>query len=140
MTLRAVFDTNVLVAAFSISRGASFALLDKVMDARFVLLASPALWLEYEAVLKRPEIRKLHRLTLQDIDDAGGSLSEAQLRGSYNDHEIGEVRVRRLVQARQLVERNGRLFIGSRGFLWLAYLIDGLRLIVFGRAGGPVVR
>ena len=74
MTLRAVFDTNVLVAGFSSSRGASFALLDKVMDARFVLLASPALWLEYEAVLKRPEIRKMHRLTLQDIDDALNAL------------------------------------------------------------------
>ena len=74
MTLRAVFDTNVLVAAFSSRRGASFALLDQVMDTRFVLLASPALWLEYEAVLKRPEIRKMHRLTLQDIDDALNAL------------------------------------------------------------------
>lgn len=77
---------------------------------------------------------------LQDIDDAGGSLSEAQLRRSYNEHEIFEVRVQRLVQTRQLVERNGRLFIGNGVFLWLAYLIDGLRLIVFGRAGGAVVR
>ncbi len=74
MTFRAVFDTNVLVAAFTSNRGASFALLDQVMDARFVLLASPALWLEYEAVLKRPEIRKMHRLTLQDIDDALNAL------------------------------------------------------------------
>lgn len=74
MTLRAVLDTNVLVAAFTSNRGASFALLDQVMDARLVLLASPALWLEYEAVLKRPEIRKMHRLTLQDIDDALNAL------------------------------------------------------------------
>ena len=74
MTFRAVFDTNVLVAAFTSNRGASFALLDQVMDARFVLLASPALWLEYEAVLKRPEIRKMHQLTLQDIDDALNAL------------------------------------------------------------------
>ncbi len=74
MKLRAVFDTNVLVAAFSSRRGASFALLDQVIDARFVLLASPALWLEYEAVLKRPEIRKMHLLTLQDIDDALNAL------------------------------------------------------------------
>ncbi len=74
MTLRAVLDTNVLVAAFTSNRGASFALLDQVMDVRFVLLASPALWLEYEAVLKRPEIRKMHRLTLQDIDDALNAL------------------------------------------------------------------
>ena len=74
MTLRAVFDRNVLVAAFSIRRGASFALPDQIIDTRFVLLASPALWLEYEAVIKRPEIRKMHLLTLEDVDDALNAL------------------------------------------------------------------
>lgn len=53
---------------------ASFALLDLVMDRRFALLASPALWLEVEAVLKRPEIAKIHRLNRRDIDDALNAL------------------------------------------------------------------
>ena len=74
MKLRAVLDTNVLVAAFMSRSGASFVLLDLVMDGRFTLLASPALWLEYEAVLKRPEIAKIHRLNRRDIDDALNAL------------------------------------------------------------------
>jgi putative PIN family toxin of toxin-antitoxin system len=76
MKLRAVLDTNVLVAALSSRCGASFALLRLVMDRRFGLLASPALWLEYEAVLKRPEIVRLHQLTLPDVDDVLHALCE----------------------------------------------------------------
>ncbi len=74
--LRAVLDTNVLVAALSSRRGASFALLSQAVNKRFALLASPALWLEYEAVLKRPEIMKMHQLTRQDIDDVLNALCE----------------------------------------------------------------
>ena len=76
MKLRAVLDTNVLVAGLSSRRGASFALLNLAMDRRFEVLASPALWLEYEAVLKRAEIVKLHGLTHQDVDDVLNALSE----------------------------------------------------------------
>ncbi len=67
MKYRAVLDTNVLVAALSNRRGASFVLLNHAIDKRFDLLASPALWLEYEAVLKRPEVTPLHQLTLPAI-------------------------------------------------------------------------
>lgn len=69
MTYRVVLDTNVLVAALSSRRGASFALLKHAINKRFVMLASPALWLEYEAVLKRSEIAQMHQLTESDIDD-----------------------------------------------------------------------
>jgi putative PIN family toxin of toxin-antitoxin system len=53
--LRAVLDTNVLVAAGRSRLGASFALLQALRDGRFVMLASVPLFLEYEAVLKREE-------------------------------------------------------------------------------------
>lgn len=76
MKYRVVMDTNVLVAALSSRRGASFALLNHVMNRRFALLASPALWLEYEAVLKRPAIAQMHLLTAQDIDDVLNALCE----------------------------------------------------------------
>ena len=69
MKYRAILDTNVVVAALSSRRGASFVLLNHAINKRFALLASPALWLEYEAVLKRPEMTKMHLLTPQDIDD-----------------------------------------------------------------------
>jgi putative PIN family toxin of toxin-antitoxin system len=64
MSIRAVLDTNILVAGFSSQSGASYALLEHAMSGRFVMLASPALWLEYEATLKRA-----------DIDDALNALA-----------------------------------------------------------------
>jgi putative PIN family toxin of toxin-antitoxin system len=69
MKSRAVFDTNLIVAGLSSRRGASHALLRQAFDGRFVLLASPPLWLEYESVLKRGEIGRLHKLTDKDVDD-----------------------------------------------------------------------
>lgn len=66
---RAVFDTNLIVAGLSSRQGASHALLRLAMNGHFVLLASPPLWLEYEAVLKREEIRHLHQLGDKDVDD-----------------------------------------------------------------------
>ena len=53
--MRVVLDTNVLVAAGRSRNGASFALLQALRANRFRLLASVPLFLEYEAVLKRPE-------------------------------------------------------------------------------------
>jgi predicted nucleic acid-binding protein len=53
--MRLVLDTDVLVAAFRSERGASRALLLAALDASYTLLVSTALWLEYEAVLTRPE-------------------------------------------------------------------------------------
>jgi putative PIN family toxin of toxin-antitoxin system len=50
-----VLDTDVLVAAFRSSRGASRRLLLGALDRRFELLLSVPLVLEYEAVLTRPE-------------------------------------------------------------------------------------
>lgn len=67
--ISAVLDTNVLVAALSSRSGASHQLLLRAMDGRFRVLASPPLWLEYEAVLKRDVIREMHQLSRSDIDD-----------------------------------------------------------------------
>jgi putative PIN family toxin of toxin-antitoxin system len=53
--LRAVLDTNILVAALRSPKGASSALLTRLSQDRFVLLGSVPLFLEYEAVLSRPE-------------------------------------------------------------------------------------
>jgi putative PIN family toxin of toxin-antitoxin system len=62
-----VLDTNILVAAFRSSLGASHRLLQTLEQQRWRPVVSPALALEYEAVLKRqaPEIG----FTLLDIDD-----------------------------------------------------------------------
>ena len=52
---RIVLDTNVIVAGLQSRHGASNRLLGLVPERRFALLLSVPLFLEYEAVLKRPE-------------------------------------------------------------------------------------
>jgi putative PIN family toxin of toxin-antitoxin system len=66
--MRVVLDTNVLVAGLSSRRGASHALLRHVLNRRLTILAAPALWLEYEDVLKRADIRRLHQLSGAEVD------------------------------------------------------------------------
>ena len=68
MKLRLVLDTNVLVTALCNREGASHLLIRWVLTDKLVLLASPALWLEYEAVIKRPEIRLRHGISLENLD------------------------------------------------------------------------
>jgi putative PIN family toxin of toxin-antitoxin system len=68
MKLRLVLDTNVLVTALCNREGASNRLIRWALTDKIVLLASPALWLEYEAVIKRPEIRLRHGISLENLD------------------------------------------------------------------------
>jgi len=72
---RVVLDTNVLVAGLSSRRGASHALLRRVLNHRLQMLASPVLWLEYEAVLKRPEIRRMRGLSPAGVNDVLDALA-----------------------------------------------------------------
>ena len=72
-----MLDTSVIVAAFRSRLGASNAILAHVADRRLVPLATPALFLEYEAVLQRPEQRQVARLTVQQVDDALRALASA---------------------------------------------------------------
>jgi putative PIN family toxin of toxin-antitoxin system len=73
--MRLVLDTDVLVAAFRSERGASRELLIAALEERFVLLASTALWLEYEAVLTRPEHLAAMRLSAAEVRDVLAALA-----------------------------------------------------------------
>jgi predicted nucleic acid-binding protein len=73
--MRIVLDTDVLVAAFRSERGASRELLMGALDQRFVLLASTALWLEYEAVLTRPLHLSATRLSAIEVRDVLAALA-----------------------------------------------------------------
>lgn len=53
--MRLVLDTSVIVKAIRNFGGASAALIDEALAGRVTLLASTALRLEYESVVKRPE-------------------------------------------------------------------------------------
>ena len=63
-----IFDTNILVAALRNAAGPSFALVQHVRLAKVQLFCSPALFLEYEAVLKRPAQLQASGLSVDDID------------------------------------------------------------------------
>jgi len=52
-------------------------LLDRVADRLLVALATPALFLEYEAVLKRSEQRVVSGLTLAQVDERLAALASA---------------------------------------------------------------
>lgn len=69
MTLKLVLDTSVLVAALRTKLGAGNAVLRLVAQRRVTLLATPPLFLEYEDVLKRPEHRLAHGLSVEQIDE-----------------------------------------------------------------------
>ena len=58
----------MVAAALRSRTGASFALLRAVQHGQLRMLATPALFLEYEDVLKRPEQRQISGLTLRDAD------------------------------------------------------------------------
>ena len=64
--IQIVLDTNILVAAFRSRRGAANLLLDKLNDSRWQVNVSTALLLEYEDVLKRPEMNAF--ISDADID------------------------------------------------------------------------
>ena len=66
--MRLLLDTDVIVAAFRSPTGASSALLQAAIDGKFIMLASVAVALEYEAVIKRPEQLKAMNMSLPDAD------------------------------------------------------------------------
>lgn len=69
--MRIVIDTSVLVAGLRSSLGASAAVLRGIGANKVELVASPALFLEYEAVLKRDE----HCLPAEFVDGFLGELA-----------------------------------------------------------------
>jgi putative PIN family toxin of toxin-antitoxin system len=75
--VRVVLDTSVLVAGLRSREGASFRLLEATIARTLVPVMSVALFLEYEAVLKRPEQRQATELTERDVDIALAALASA---------------------------------------------------------------
>ncbi|WP_033926786.1 putative toxin-antitoxin system toxin component, PIN family [Sphingomonas sp. 35-24ZXX] len=66
--LKVVLDTDVVVTALRSREGGSNAVLRLVAAGRVVPLVTPALFVEYESVLKRPEQCAVHGFSLDEID------------------------------------------------------------------------
>jgi putative PIN family toxin of toxin-antitoxin system len=64
-----MLDTSVIVAALRSRRGPANRILQRVALREMIPLATPSVFLEYEEVLKRPEQRLAHGLTMEQIDD-----------------------------------------------------------------------
>jgi putative PIN family toxin of toxin-antitoxin system len=64
-----VLDTNILVAALWSRSGASFQLLERAVRGKLPIAVSVALALEYEAVLKRAQMREASWATLAELDN-----------------------------------------------------------------------
>jgi len=73
--LRFVLDTDVLVAALRSRDGASWQLVDRALKREFTFLLSVPLILEYEAVLTREEHRRVHGLSVPDVDELLNALA-----------------------------------------------------------------
>jgi putative PIN family toxin of toxin-antitoxin system len=67
--LKIVLDTSVVVAGLRTRLGAGNAVLRLIAAKKVRLLATPPLFLEYEDVLKRPEHRLVHGLSVDEIDE-----------------------------------------------------------------------
>lgn len=72
---RIVLDTAVIVTAFRSRTGAGNAVLRDVALGRFKPVATVPLFLEYEAVLRRPEQRAVTGQSFADIDGLLGELA-----------------------------------------------------------------
>jgi len=66
--MKIILDTNILVAGLRSRQGASFQILNLIPTGKIKFLLSIALFLEYEATLKRSEFLKVAGLTVDDID------------------------------------------------------------------------
>jgi putative PIN family toxin of toxin-antitoxin system len=66
--MNVALDTDVLVAALRSPTGASRELIRRLGIGEFFAVASVGMFLEYEAVLKRPEHLTAARLTEEEID------------------------------------------------------------------------
>lgn len=75
--LRAVLDTSVVVAALRSRIGASNRVLELVARGKVRPLASTALFLEYEEVLRRPENRLATGMSEEDVEEFLAALASA---------------------------------------------------------------
>lgn len=75
--MRVVLDTSVIVAALRSRNGASNGLLRLVAQRQLVPLATPALFLEYEDVLGRPDQCAAHGLSHSQLDAFLAALASA---------------------------------------------------------------
>ncbi|CCQ89719.1 membrane hypothetical protein [Nitrospina gracilis 3/211] len=71
---------------------------------------------------------------LRELHEAGGGLALDELLGRYNASQMVEIRLKRLLGTGQIVERDGRYFIGKPVMLWISQAIVVAKRIVLGKS------
>jgi hypothetical protein len=80
--LRLVLDTCVIVSAFRSLNGASRGLLNLFDLGRYEIPLSPALLLEYEDVLTRPEHMQVHNFSIPEVGEVLDTMAARAVRVS----------------------------------------------------------
>lgn len=80
--MRLVLDTCVIVSAFRSLNGASRGLLNLFDLGRYEILLSPALLLEYEDVLTRPEHMQVHNFSIPEVGEVLDTMAARAVRVS----------------------------------------------------------
>jgi putative PIN family toxin of toxin-antitoxin system len=65
--MRVVLDTNIIISAYLVLRGAPARILEAFRRRNFQLILSPALLAEYERVLTRPDVQRRHGASAEEI-------------------------------------------------------------------------
>ena len=136
-TVRLVLDTSVVASAFRSPHGASRVLVRAFDENLFIWLLSNALLTEYEAVLTRPEQRKVHGVSLAGIHEFLDNLVQRAVRVSFdrrlrpqlrdpNDELVLETAVNGVADA--IVTHNLRDFGPATSRFDIAVLTPGLLL------------
>jgi hypothetical protein len=74
---------------------------------------------------------------LRELHDAPQGLTAAELQTRYPAQEIVEHRLRRLIEARQIAERDSRLFLTSTAVLRSARLVGLAKWLIVGGRSEP---
>lgn len=77
----AIIDTNIVVAGLLTTRNTSpvAKILDGMLKAAFRFVLSEALLAEYRAVILRPSLRKLHGLTVPEVETILTSVAQSAI-------------------------------------------------------------
>jgi len=69
---------------------------------------------------------------LYEIEKNNGILTSSDLIEKYNSKEIINIRIKRMIQNKQIISRNGRLFSIFSITLIIGVILDFIKLILFG--------
>lgn len=70
---------------------------------------------------------------LRELHEAGGALDLESLLSRYNASQMVEIRLQRLLGTGQIVERDGRYFIGKPLMLWISQAIVLTKRLILGK-------